>query len=96
MRPVVFREGTDPLVGLFGLTRSADLPAGFRDCTFDGAAADDPQQRMGRFTPNIRRSNSPSDSRPEIGVAINLTSCHVAIIEIYPRARFSAIALQAR
>jgi len=34
MRPVVFREGNDPLVGLFGLTRSSDLPAGFQDCTF--------------------------------------------------------------
>jgi tRNA1Val (adenine37-N6)-methyltransferase len=34
MRPVVFREGSDPLIGLFGMMRSYDLPAGFRDCTF--------------------------------------------------------------
>ena len=31
----VFREGSDPLIGLFGMTRSQDLPAGFRDCTFE-------------------------------------------------------------
>ena len=35
LRPVVFREGSDPLVGLFGLTRSADLPTDFRHCTFN-------------------------------------------------------------
>ena len=35
MRPVVFREGSDPLVGLFGLTRSTDLPTDFRHCTFN-------------------------------------------------------------
>jgi tRNA1Val (adenine37-N6)-methyltransferase len=29
-RPVVFREGADPLIGLFGLMRSSDLPADFR------------------------------------------------------------------
>jgi tRNA1Val (adenine37-N6)-methyltransferase len=34
-RPVVFREGSDPLIGLFGMTRSQDLPIGFRDCTFE-------------------------------------------------------------
>jgi tRNA1Val (adenine37-N6)-methyltransferase len=34
MRPVVFREGSDPLIALFGMTRAQDLPGGFRDCTF--------------------------------------------------------------
>ncbi len=29
-RPVVFREGDPPLIGLFGLMRAADLPAWFR------------------------------------------------------------------
>src|SRR6187200_2135169 len=43
---------------------------------------------MGRFTPSIRRSNSPSDSRPEIGVGINFTICHVAKSEIYPDPNF--------
>jgi len=38
MRPVVFREGSDPLIGLFGMGRSQDLPAGFRDCTFEEPA----------------------------------------------------------
>ena len=38
MRPVVFREGSAPLIGLFGLTRSHDLPEGFRDCTFEEPA----------------------------------------------------------
>jgi tRNA1Val (adenine37-N6)-methyltransferase len=38
VRPVIFREGSEPLIGLFGLARSDDLPAGFRDCTFEEPA----------------------------------------------------------
>jgi tRNA1Val (adenine37-N6)-methyltransferase len=38
MRPVIFREGNEPLIGLFGMARSHDLPAGFRDCTFEEPA----------------------------------------------------------
>ena len=34
MRPVVFREGDPPLVGLFGMMRSEDLPTAFRDRTW--------------------------------------------------------------
>lgn len=33
-RPVVFREGDPPLVGLFGLMRAADLPESFRGQTW--------------------------------------------------------------
>ena len=33
-RPVVFREGADPLIGLFGLMRSSDLPKDFRSRTW--------------------------------------------------------------
>ncbi|HXI69550.1 MAG TPA: methyltransferase domain-containing protein [Verrucomicrobiae bacterium] len=33
-RPVVFREGDPPLVGLFGLMRAEDLPEWFRDQTW--------------------------------------------------------------
>ncbi len=33
-RPVVFREGDRPLVGLFGLMRATDLPAWFRSRTW--------------------------------------------------------------
>jgi len=33
-RPVVFREGDPPLVGLFGMVRSTDLPEGFRERTW--------------------------------------------------------------
>ncbi len=33
-RPVVFREGDPPLVGLFGLMRAEDLPEGFREQTW--------------------------------------------------------------
>jgi tRNA1(Val) A37 N6-methylase TrmN6 len=35
MRPVVFRAGSDPLIGLFGMTRAVDLPEGFREQTFE-------------------------------------------------------------
>ena len=38
LRPVVFREESAPLIGLFGLMRSHDLPEGFRDCTFEEPA----------------------------------------------------------
>jgi tRNA1Val (adenine37-N6)-methyltransferase len=38
MRPVIFREGNEPLIGLFGMARAHDLPAGFRDCTFEEPA----------------------------------------------------------
>ncbi len=34
MRPVVFREGDPPLVGLFGMMRSTDLPPAFRERTW--------------------------------------------------------------
>lgn len=34
MRPVVFREGDPPLVGLFGMMRSEDLPPAFRNRTW--------------------------------------------------------------
>ncbi len=34
MRPVVFREGDPPLVGLFGMMRSEDLPPTFRSRTW--------------------------------------------------------------
>lgn len=34
VRPVVFREGDPPLVGLFGLMRSEDLPPAFRNRTW--------------------------------------------------------------
>ena len=34
MRPVVFREGDPPLVGLFGMMRSTDLPPAFREKTW--------------------------------------------------------------
>lgn len=34
MRPVVFREGDPPLVGLFGMMRSMDLPPAFREKTW--------------------------------------------------------------
>jgi tRNA1(Val) A37 N6-methylase TrmN6 len=34
-RPVVFREGEPPLIGLFGLMRMADLPAWFRGQTWE-------------------------------------------------------------
>jgi tRNA1(Val) A37 N6-methylase TrmN6 len=34
VRPVVFREGDPPLVGLFGMMRSTDLPPSFRDRTW--------------------------------------------------------------
>lgn len=34
MRPVVFREGDPPLVGLFGMMRSTDLPPTFREKTW--------------------------------------------------------------
>ena len=33
-RPVIFREGAPPLVGLFGMMRAADLPEAFRDRTW--------------------------------------------------------------
>jgi tRNA1(Val) A37 N6-methylase TrmN6 len=33
-RQVVFREGAAPLIGLFGMMRSTDLPEGFRDQTW--------------------------------------------------------------
>ena len=33
-RPVVFREGAAPLIGLFAMTRSADLPPGMREATW--------------------------------------------------------------
>lgn len=33
-RPVVFREGDPPMIGLFGLMRAEDLPAGFRNRTW--------------------------------------------------------------
>ena len=33
-RPVVFREGEPPMIGLFGLTRAADLPEWFRGQTW--------------------------------------------------------------
>jgi hypothetical protein len=33
-RPVVFREGEPPLVGLFLLMRAADLPTGVRERTW--------------------------------------------------------------
>jgi tRNA1(Val) A37 N6-methylase TrmN6 len=33
-RPVVFRQGADPLIGLFGLMRSGDLPPDFRTHTW--------------------------------------------------------------
>jgi tRNA1(Val) A37 N6-methylase TrmN6 len=33
-RPVVFREGEPPLIGLFGMVRAADLPEWFRDQTW--------------------------------------------------------------
>jgi tRNA1Val (adenine37-N6)-methyltransferase len=33
-RPVVFREGTPPLVGLFGMMRARDLPEDFRNRTW--------------------------------------------------------------
>lgn len=33
-RPVVFREGAAPLIGLFGMIRAADLPDAFRDATW--------------------------------------------------------------
>ncbi len=33
-RPVVFREGVPPLVGLFGMMRADDLPEWFRDQTW--------------------------------------------------------------
>jgi tRNA1Val (adenine37-N6)-methyltransferase len=38
IRPVVFHEGSNPLLGLFGMTCSHDLPAGFRDHTFEEPA----------------------------------------------------------
>lgn len=38
MRPVVFREGSDPLIGLFGMSRALDLPEGFRGQTFEEPA----------------------------------------------------------
>ncbi len=34
-RPIVFREGEPPLVGLFGMMRSEDLPEWFRDQTWE-------------------------------------------------------------
>ncbi len=34
-RPVVFREGDPPLVGLFGMMRAPDLPEGFRGNTWE-------------------------------------------------------------
>ena len=34
VRPVVFREGDPPLVGLFGMMRSEDLPPAFRNRTW--------------------------------------------------------------
>ena len=34
-RPVVFREGEPPLVGLFGLMRAGDLPEWFRGQTWE-------------------------------------------------------------
>jgi tRNA1(Val) A37 N6-methylase TrmN6 len=37
-RRVAFREGSDPLIGLFGMTRSQDLPPDFRDRTFEEPA----------------------------------------------------------
>jgi tRNA1Val (adenine37-N6)-methyltransferase len=33
-RPVVFREGAAPLIGLFGMMRAADLPDAFRDASW--------------------------------------------------------------
>jgi hypothetical protein len=33
-RPVVFREGASPLIGLFGMTRAGDLPESFRERTW--------------------------------------------------------------
>jgi tRNA1(Val) A37 N6-methylase TrmN6 len=33
-RPVVFREGAAPLIGLFGMIRAADLPDAFRERTW--------------------------------------------------------------
>jgi tRNA1(Val) A37 N6-methylase TrmN6 len=38
MRPVVFRETSEPLIGLFGMSRAADLPEGFRNQTFEEPA----------------------------------------------------------
>ena len=34
-RPVVFREGEPPLIGLFGLMRAVDLPEWFRGQTWE-------------------------------------------------------------
>jgi len=34
-RPVIFREGEPPLIGLFGLMRAADLPEWFRSQTWE-------------------------------------------------------------
>ena len=34
-RPVVLREGEAPLIGVFAMTRSNDLPEGFRDQTWE-------------------------------------------------------------
>jgi len=34
-RPVIFREGEPPLIGLFGLMRAGDLPEGFRGKTWE-------------------------------------------------------------
>lgn len=38
MRPVVFREGAPPLIGLFGFMRAGDLPEPFRAATWTEAA----------------------------------------------------------
>ena len=42
-RPVIFREGEPPLVGLFGMMRAADLPAAMRDRTWIEPAARHPR-----------------------------------------------------
>jgi hypothetical protein len=34
-RPVIFREGDPPLVALYGMMRSGDLPPEFREQTWD-------------------------------------------------------------
>jgi len=34
-RPVIFREGEPPLIGLFGLMRADDLPEWFRGQTWE-------------------------------------------------------------
>ncbi len=54
MRPVVFREGSAPLIGLFGLTRSHDLPDRFPRVARSKSLRSRFGARMDRFNPNIR------------------------------------------